>query len=502
MSICRKVDHHTRVRPDHPALVDGQLRLTYGQLHTLTDALAAQLRQYGVCAESVVAVNVERKIEAAVAMLAIARAGGVYLPLQSDAPQEWKSFVLEDSRACLVFCGTGTDSFATDVYCLQWEWPAEIPATVPDDVATQLDAETAACVVYTSGTTGRPKGVVLTAGPLNDHLDAIFTGFGLRADDRCLQFSPVQADTAIEQVLSVLTLGATVVICDETLSVAEMLKLLARERVTVAHLSTGYWHIIANSLEWRAWPAIPLRQVMVGGDRMSPRAVQLWREKTAIPLLNAYGPTETVITPNVHEVATVHPEFGVPIGDVVGARQLYVLDDALQPVPVEQNGELYLSGLVARGYLGRPGQTAAAFVPDPFSSRRGARMYRTGDVVRRGHDGNLYFIGRADNQTKIRGLRVELGEIDVALNRHPSVHDCAVVAREDRPGDRRLVAYVVPAGSGVDSADLRSYLERSLPDHMVPVTYCVLAALPLTANSKIDRRALRGEQYQPHEAIR
>ncbi|HZM74953.1 MAG TPA: amino acid adenylation domain-containing protein [Candidatus Limnocylindrales bacterium] len=505
-SIRAKIEGNVRVRPEHPALIDEHHRLSYTQLHTVTDRLAATFRQSGIGPERVVAVDVTRKLEAAVALIAALKAGGVYLPLQSGAPRDWKSFVVADSGADLIFRGTGVEAFPSQVNRLDWRWPDDMPGTTTgaenaENAADTVDSQ-AACVVYTSGTTGRPKGVCLTAGPLSEHLDAIIAGFGLRQEDRCLQFSPVNADTAIEQVLSVLALGATVVFCDETMSVAQMLRLFEREQVTVAHLSTGYWHIIANSLEWRQWPVLALRKVMVGGDRMSPRAVQLWQEKTAVPVVNAYGPTETVITPNVHNVTAIDPDLGVPIGDVVGQRSLHVLDEALQPVPAGQTGELFLGGLVARGYVGRPGLTAAAFLPDPFSTKPGARLYRTGDLVRRGRDGNLYFIGRADNQTKIRGLRVELAEVDAVLAHHPRVRECAVVAREDRPGDRRLVAYVVAGHEDLTEAELSAHLRSKLPDHMVPSIYCFMPELPLTANSKIDRNALRGERYQPSKALR
>ena len=499
LAVADKFRLRVQETPDRTALTDGDLELTYAQLDRFTDRLAAELLHRGLGPERIVAVDVVHKIEAAVVLLAVLKAGAVYLPLESGAPAGWKEFVLADSGAALLFVGSDVDTAVAGIPRLRWQRPdvADLDRKVPVPACTAAPGA-AACVVYTSGTTGRPKGVCLPRDLLSDHLDAIIAGFGLRPVDRSLQFSPVHADTAIEQVLSNLVLGATVVVCTERLSVPEMLGLWARQRVTVAHLATGYWHVIANSLEWRTWPDLPLRLVMVGGDRMSPRAVALWREKTGIPVLNAYGPTETVITPNVHPVSDVDDDLGVPIGEVVGDRCSYVLDERLQPVPAGTNGELYLGGrMLARGYLGRPGMTARVFLPDPFSDAAGARMYRTGDIVRRGREGRLYFIGRADNQVKYRGFRVELGEIDSVLAQHQAVRDCAVVAREDRPGDLRLVAYVVPVAADPSPAELRTYLAERLPDHMVPGLFSFLPGLPLTSSNKVDRRALRGERYRP-----
>lgn len=497
-----RIRHWARRTPDQVALVDEDRELTFAELDELTDELADRMRERGVGPERVVAVFVRRKLEAAVALVAVLKAGGVYLPLETAAPTDRKALMLQDSAAVLLFVGSGVDHEDLELDKIFWESGRSERSARVDPVATASPGN-AAYVLYTSGTTGRPKGVVVPRDLLAEQLEVISAGFGLRAGDRILQFSPMHVDTAIEQALSALTLGAALVVCDETLSVSGMLDFLGRHRVTVAHLATGYWHAIAHALEWRDWPEIPLRRMIVGGDRMSAVAADLWRRKTGLPLLNAYGPTETVITPMTGEVTGIHEQLGASLGEVVGERGAWILDEDLRVCPDGEVGELHLGGrLLARGYLGRPDVTARSFIADPFSSHPGARLYRTGDLVRRTEDGAVYFIGRKDSQLKFRGYRIELGEIDALLATHPAVREVAVVVREDRPGDQRLVAYLVRRDQTVGTAELRADAAAALPPHMVPTVFSFLDALPLTSNSKVDRRALRGPEFRPTDTRR
>ncbi|MET8803378.1 amino acid adenylation domain-containing protein [Streptomyces sp. NPDC004546] len=497
-----QIRRRARETPDAVALIDEDRRLSYAQLDELTDALATRMRELGVGAERVVAAFVHRKLEAAVTLVAVLKAGGVYLPLEAGAPVERKALMLADSDAALLVVGSGVDADGFDTEKLHWAEPEDVPrAAAPEPNGARPG--NAAYVLYTSGTTGRPKGVVIARDMLAAQLRAITVGFGLRREDRILQFSPMHVDTAIEQALSALTLGATLVVSDETLSVSGMLEFLERHRVTVAHLATGYWHAIANSLEWRDWPELPLRHMIVGGDRMSVKAAALWQRKAGIPLTNAYGPTETVITPTISPVTAIHEQLGAPLGAPIGDRTAYILDENFKECDSGVAGELHLGGaMLARGYLGRPGLSARSFVADPFSDVPGARLYRTGDIVRRMPDGELYFIGRKDSQLKFRGYRVELGEIDSVLASHPAVREIAVVAREDSPGNPRLVAYTVLRQDTVTLAELRAHAASRLPAHMVPTVFSILDALPLTSNSKVDRRALRGEAFRPTDTRR
>jgi amino acid adenylation domain-containing protein len=487
-----KFRHWANTIPAVPALTDNSLTLTYAELDAETDALAARISALGIGPEQVVAVKVTRKLEAVVAMIAVQKAGGVYLPLESAAPADRTRTILEDSRAAVLFVGEGVDADVFEIPRVSWDRSPMLASAPPPKPALPGNA---AYIIYTSGTTGVPKGVCVPRDLLSEHLAAISEAFGLRGTDRILQFSPVHVDTAVEQALTALTIGATLVTIDETLSVTGFLAFLDRHQVTVAHIATGYWNVIVDALERKAWPPIPLRQMIVGGDRMHSDKARKWLTATQVPLMNAYGPTETVITPT-RAIVTANDPDGVPIGTCVGNRTAYILNEDLQPCPEGVSGELHLGGpLLARGYLHRPGLTARAFIPDPFSGEPGARLYRTGDIVRQ--DGErILFVGRRDNQLKVRGYRVELGEIETVLGRHPSVRDVAVIAHEDGVGEPMLVAYVVATGEP-DADTLRTHTATSLPSQMVPARFVFLPALPMTNNAKIDRRALlRREPFQ------
>jgi amino acid adenylation domain-containing protein len=486
-----------RVTPSTLALVDEKSQLSYAELDAETDALAARMCALGIGPEQVVAVKAARKLDAVIAMIAVQKAGGVYLPLESAAPVERARTILEDSRAAILFAGEGVDTDGLDIGKISWQ-PGMSEPTIP---ARQRPLPgNAAYIIYTSGTTGVPKGVCVQRDLLAEHLDAICAAFGLRSGDRILQFSPVHVDTAVEQALSALIIGATLVTIDEILSVSDFLSFLGRHRVTVAHIATGYWNVIVNTLEHKAWPNLALRQMIVGGERMYPDKAKLWRTATGVPLMNAYGPTETVITPT-RAVVTDDDHDSIPIGTCVGERTAYVLDEDLRPCPDGVAGELYLGGrLLARGYLGRPGLTARAFIPDPFGNVPGARLYRTGDIVRKAGE-RLLYIGRRDNQLKVRGHRVELGEIETILGSHPDVRDVAVVARNDDAAGPILVAYIVSSGQP-DQGALREHAAAALPGHMVPTRFSFLPALPMTNNNKIDRHALLGAGYRPSRPVR
>ncbi|MEC3978299.1 non-ribosomal peptide synthetase [Amycolatopsis sp. H20-H5] len=450
-------------QPGRTALRSGSRQLTYGQLDELTADVASRLVGAGVRPGDVVAVRSADRFDQVTGLLAVWRAGAVYLALDPAAPAERNEFLISDAGAKLVLDGT------------------DLPArgALPQPAA----AEQLAYLVHTSGTTGVPKAVAVAHGPLAAHVEAISARFGLRSDDVVLQFARSTVDVAIEQITTALTVGACLVVPDaKLLSVEEFLRLLEDEHVTVANVAAGYFHDVVAAV--RGGRAVPptLRTMISGSDRLSPAVAAAWTELTGIRLLNAYGPTETVITSTVHEVRAGRP---VTIGGPVGDRIAYVLDDALKPV---EEGQLYLGGnALAAGYLGRPGLTAERFVADPFT---GARMYRTGDLVRRTANGELEFLGRADDQVKIRGFRIELGEVENALAAHPAVSACAVVARGSAEDGFRLAAYVVAITAAPGYPEVREFLEKTLPEHMIPSSVTVLDALPLTPAGKVDRVAL------------
>ncbi|MFF4896120.1 amino acid adenylation domain-containing protein [Streptomyces sp. NPDC001068] len=452
-----------------PAVRAAGRTLTYAELDGLTAALAAD-----IAPGEVVAVSGRDRLDHVVGLLAVLRAGGIHLAVDADAPAERAEFIVRDAGATAFLTHGGLTRAA--------------PAT--GDAGGDR-AGGSGYLVHTSGTTGRPKGVHVSESVLARHVEAATARFGITDQDVVLHMARPSVDVAVEQVLTALTTGACLVVPERALLAAgELLDLLAAERVTVANLSAGYFQEVVTALRTGAGVPASLRLMISGSDRLYPETAAAWHELTGVPLLNAYGPTETTITATVHDVhVPADPADGerrVPIGEALGDRALYVLDDALRPVPDGTVGELYVGGpLLASGYWGRPAPTAERFVADPFPAAPGARMYRTGDLVRRVL-GALEFVGRADHQVKVRGFRVEPGEVEQALAAHPSVAACVVTAHEGR-----LAAYAT-TGAPVppEYREIRAHLADRLPEHMIPGSLTVLDAFPLTPGGKIDRAAL------------
>ncbi|MER6363959.1 amino acid adenylation domain-containing protein [Kitasatospora sp. NPDC001527] len=456
--------------PDRPAVRLGARTVSYRELDELSGALAARLAP-----GRTVAVTGRDRLDHLVGLLAALRAGAVCLPLDREAPEERNRWIREDAGATLAL----TDGELTGLA------PSEGAAAAPG------------YLIYTSGTTGRPKGVHVPLAALTGHLAAAVGRFGLTAEDVVLHLARPTVDVAVEQTLTALSAGACLVVPErQLLGPDALLDLLDAEGVTVANLPAGYFQEVVPALRQRDRAPRALRLMISGSDRLHPGAAASWWAATGVPLLNAYGPTETVITATVHELAGATGADAVPIGTPLGERRAYVLDDRLRPVTAPgEAGELYLGGpLLASGYHGRPGLTAGRFVADPFAPEPGARMYRTGDVVRReGPDAPLEFVGRADHQVKIRGFRVEPGEIEQLLAARPGIAGAVVTAHEGR-----LAAYVT--GEAPDPVELRAHLAERLPEHMVPATVTVLDAFPLTTGGKVDRGALPEPQAVPAAA--
>ncbi|MEW5927426.1 MAG: amino acid adenylation domain-containing protein [Gemmatimonadota bacterium] len=484
-------------RPDAPAVASGARTLTYAELGEEAGRLAARLRGLGVRHETPVAVFLDRSVELAVALLAILEAGGAFVPLDPAYPRERLEYLLADCGAAVVLTRTGLAGALPEsgaaVVCV--DAPAEpVAAAAPRGfIPDQL-----AYLVYTSGSTGRPKAAMVSHRSLLCYAEAMRERMELGAGDRVLQFASPAFDVMIEEVFPAWLSGACVVFPQDDLlgSPHELLDLLERERVSVVELPTAFWHEWVNTLaeEGLGLPAA-LRLVLVGGERVLPERMEQWAG-LGVPLLHVFGLTETTVTSTTLrlEAGDDGSRWGnLPVGVPLANAEVYVLDGEREPVPAGVPGELYLGGgTVARGYLARPAPTAERYVPDPFSATAGARLYRTGDRVRWLADGTLEFLGRIDQQVKVRGFRIEPAEVEAVLAEHPAVREAAVVVREDAPGDRRLVAYVSPgAGAGHAGAEeLRAHVGRRLPSYMVPHAVVVLEALPLTRNGKVDRRAL------------
>ena len=486
--------------PDAIAIVFDGGEWTYAALDAAARGAEAFLRGRGAAPEAVVGVCAERSPALAAAMLGTMRAGCVYLPLETSAPPARLAAVVRDAGATLVLASEeGRAALAAaGVEAAPLE---EALAAAPLPAATDADAgvEEArlAYVIYTSGSTGTPKGVAVAHGEAAGHALAIAEAHGLDRRDVVLQFAAPSFDPALEQCFSAWTAGARVVLRGPELWTAEELGRRVRAAgVTVANLPTRLFRVWA---EWlAAHPAeaagLPLRVVMPGGEAFAADALAAWRRAglPGVRVLNAYGPTESVVTATVHEVGAEDevPCAHVPIGRPLPGRATYLLDAAMRPVAPGARGELYLGGVLARGYLGRPAATAERFVPDPFSVEPGARLYRTGDLARHRPGGVLEFAGRTDDQVKVRGFRVEPGEVEAALARHPAVRDVAVTVRREG-GEPWLAAYAEAAeGAALDAEALAAFARGALPGYMVPASVVVMEALPRTSGGKVDRPRL------------
>ncbi|HKH48535.1 MAG TPA: amino acid adenylation domain-containing protein, partial [Thermoanaerobaculia bacterium] len=457
---------------------------SYAELSGRAGRLARHLRGLGVGPEQVVGVLAAGGPELALGMLAVLKAGGAFLPLDPRWPAARRAALLEDAGARLVLGGA------------ELPLDGEEALSGPSVSARAVHPEQAAYVFYTSGSTGRPKGVLVSHGAAMTFAVEVARRCGLGAEDRFLQFASPGFDVLIEEVFPVWARGGAAVFApqEELLTPAGLERVLERQAVTALELPTPYWNEWMDDLERRgAAPPRSLRRLLLGSEKPSIPRLARW-DRHGVPVLHVFGLTETTVTSTIHRWernGSAPAARDLPIGRPVGNTRLYVLDREGAPVPGGVAGELSIGGSgVARGYLGRPDLTAERFVPDPFSSIPGARVYRTGDLARYRADGTLDFLGRSDDQVKVRGVRVEPGEVAAVLAAHPGVREAVVLVREDR-----LVAYVVlDRTDPTDRSDLDSmlaaWLRDRLPEIMIPSAFMILEALPRTANGKIDRAAL------------
>ncbi|RAO07936.1 non-ribosomal peptide synthetase [Micromonospora noduli] len=492
-------DNQVRRTPHRVAVVDGATELTYIEVQQRADAVAAALAALGVGPERPVAVVLPRSADLVVALLGVLKAGGCYLPIEPDLPADRVRYLLSDCPATAVVtnpAGAGLlppDLPVIDVGAVESSVPAGGPTTAPHP-------DQAAYVIYTSGSTGRPKGVVVS----HRHVVRLFSStrhwYGFHQDDVWTLFHSYAFDVSVWEMWGALLHGGRLVVVpwDTARSPQEFLRLLAEQRVTVlSQTPSAFYQLIqADQDDPDTGDLLALRYIVLAGEALDLGRLPQWydRHPDRAPLVvNMYGTTETTVhaTYLALDGETVRRDGHSLIGTAIPDLPIYVLDGAGRPVPPGVVGELYVGGAgVSRGYLGRAGLTAERFLPDPFGPVSG-RMYRTGDRARVRRDGLLDFVGRADEQVKVRGYRIEPGEIEATLARHPEVSRAAVIVREDVPGDVRLAAYVVVvAGGRPSAAELRAYVARLLPSYLVPSSFTLLDDLPLTRNGKLDRRAL------------
>ncbi|WP_338911511.1 non-ribosomal peptide synthase/polyketide synthase [Mycetohabitans rhizoxinica] len=490
--------------PHGVAIVFGQQQCSYRELNTRANQLAHYLRTLGVGPEVVVGVYIERSIDMLVGVLGILKAGGAYLPLDPNYPAERIAYMLGNASVPVLITQSHLEAQLPDMraqrVCMDTDWGhiAAHPQHAPQSGARPHHL---AYVIYTSGSTGRPKGVMVDHHAVSSRLHAGQQLLSLRSSDRCLQQISLSFDASIEEIFIPLMTGAALVMADPTIQMdaSRLVALMARQRISVIDIAPAMLEQLCAT-EGVA-DCRHLRLILCGAEALSSAVLHACQ--TTFPnatLYNLYGPTEGVINalawPATQLAASETPPLGRPIANTC----VYVLDRALQPVPIGVTGELYIGGpALARAYLGRPDLTAERFVANPFE--QGTRLYRTGDLVRWRADGQLEYLGRADHQIKLRGFRIELSEIESVLAKYPGIAQATLSLREDRPGNKQLVAYwVTAAGHTVTPVELKSHLGQILPSYMMPAAFVELDALPLTANGKIDRQALPAPDFSSNNA--
>jgi amino acid adenylation domain-containing protein len=476
--------------PNAPALQFEDQLLSYAQLNERVNRLARYLLSHGVKAGDVVGIYMERSVAMIVSLLATWKAGASYVPLDPTFPAERLKMVFEDivNPVVLTQAAIAGDIPSTKSQILRVDelWP-EIELEDPGNLNLNYDPSQVAYVIYTSGSTGRPKGVEVTQSNAVNLLNSMAKTPGLTSKDVLVAVTTISFDIAALEIYLPLISGAELVLASRAVASDgnQLLKLLHDSHATIMQATP----ITVRLLLAAGWKGNPAITAWCGGEAM-PRDLADQILDCGITLWNMYGPTETTIWSATNRITS--RKSAVPVGLPIDNTQFYVLDALQQLVPAGVPGELYIGGTgVAKGYYKRPDLTAARFISDPFSKRPGARLYRTGDMVRRLKNGELEFLGRADGQIKLRGFRIELGEIESILSTHPALEQVVVLLREDVPGDKRLVAYIIPRnGFTPEASDLRTYLLGKLPDYMVPAAFISLPSFSMTANGKIDRKAL------------
>jgi amino acid adenylation domain-containing protein len=496
-------EDHADHAPESVAVVCGEEYLSYGELNRRANQVAVDLQDAGVGPEVRVAVYVERSLELVVAILAVLKAGGGYVPLDPAYPRERLALLLEDSRASLVLTQerflARLPSNGPSVISLDRDWLSVAGKTTHQPLQKGT-VDNLAYVIYTSGSTGKPKGCLVTHRNVARLLRATASLFQFHERDVWTMFHSYAFDFSVWELWGALAHGGRLVIVPYLVSRSPhaFYQLLIEQGVTVLNQTPSAFYQLAQAEEDAGGnEPLPLRVVIFGGEVLDVARLRRWlaRHGDECPkLINMYGITETTVHVTYRPLTLEDqvPRLGSPIGRPLAGWQVFVLDPCLQPVPVGVPGELYVGGAgLTRGYAHAPDRTAERFLPNPFSAEHGARLYRTGDRARWRPDGDIEFLGRVDEQVKIRGFRIEPGEIEAVLLDHAAVQATVVVVREDNLGDRRLVGYVVPQpGLALAESDLRALAQERLPDYMRPATYVFLAALPLTIHGKLDRKAL------------
>ncbi|MBW4592861.1 MAG: amino acid adenylation domain-containing protein [Brasilonema angustatum HA4187-MV1] len=499
--IHKLIESQVELTPNAIAIEQDGQQLTYRELSDRTNQLAHYLQSLAVKPETLVGICVDRSLDMIVGLLGILKAGGAYVPLDPAYPQERLADILEDTQLGILLTQERFRSQLPDytgkTICLDTDWSVIAQHNTANPIS-EVQLHNLAYIIYTSGSTGKPKGVMVEHRSLINFVITAIHEYRIHAADHILQFASICFDTSIEEIFPCLCVGATLVLRTEQMlhSSDEFWRCCQQWQLTVLDLPTAYWHQLVAELNPQD-SRIPegLRTVIIGGEEVQLEKVKHWYSSVAhFPhppqLFNSYGPTEATVVTTLHHLNSL-TATDVSIGQPISNAQVYILDQYLQSVPIGVPGELHISGAgLARGYWQRPELTAEKFIQNPIAYATCDRLYKTGDLARFRADGTLEYLGRVDDQVKIRGFRIELGEIETVLRQHPQVHQAVVIARVDIPGQKRLVAYVVPHQLQPTTDELRYFLKQKLPNYMVPSAFVLLEALPMTPNRKIDYHAL------------
>jgi amino acid adenylation domain-containing protein len=481
--------------PDAVAAVFKGERLTYHELNKRTNQLAHRLRKLGVGPETLVGVYMERSLEMVISLYGILKAGGAYVPLDPEYPAERISFMLEESQVPVLLTQKCLESkipgHSAKVICVDSEWEM-IAAESGDNLQTETKPDHLAYVIYTSGSTGRPKGVMNIHRGICNRLLWMQDAYKLTPADRVLQKTTFSFDVSVWEFFWPLMFGAALVVAEPGghRDTGYLVKTIVDEKITTMHFVPSMLQVFLEDKDVRACKSI--KRVICSGEALPYDLQERFFELLNAELHNLYGPTEAAVDVTYWACQPGSSLKTVPIGRPIANTQTYILDRYMHPVPIGVSGELHLGGVqIARGYLNRPELTAEKFLPDPFSREPGARLYKTGDLCRYFPDGNIEYLGRNDFQVKIRGQRIEIGEIEAVLSLFPAVREVTVLAREDVAGDKRLVAYIVSRQqANLDLEELRNFARDKLPSYMVPSTIVRMETFPLTSSGKVDRRSL------------
>lgn len=490
--------------PNNIAVSFKNQQLTYQELNQRANQLARYLQTLGVKSGVLVGLNLEPCLDAIVGLLGVLKAGGTYVSIAPTSGQDSLAFILEDAQISLVLTQSSlVEKFSehqAQVICLDSDWE-RIAVHATENLGYYTTDQTLACVMYVSGCDGKPNGIAITHRNLVTHSLAISETWELTERDRLLLISSISCNSFIESLFPTWIAGATAIIQPQELqnSTAQFFPFIAQQQISVVNLPTAFWYELVNepSISLQTLP-LSLRLVMVGGEKVSRHAYLTWVEKVGkrSRWLNAYGSLETTLSTTIYDPENAteasNTRSEIPIGKAIANTKIYILDRRSQPVPIGIPGEIYISGIgTAQGYFNRPDLTSEKFIPNPFSSESGAYLYRSGDLGRYLSDGNIEFLGRLDNQVKIHGFRIELAEIETIIGQYPGVQKTVVIAKEDVPEDKHLVAYLVPQqGETLENEQLLNFLQQKLPEHLLPSAFAIVDSLPLNANGQVDRQAL------------